>query len=49
MDDEESIEEKSFRTSDLDDETFSDDIDPLEPLEGVTDFGLDEEETEKDM
>ena len=45
MDDEELAEEKSFKASDLDDETFVDDIDePLEPLEDGVDLGDDEEE-----
>ena len=39
MDDEELAEEKSFKASDLDDETFNDDInEPLEPLDSDTDL-----------
>jgi len=45
MEDDELIEERSFKASDLDDETFNDDIDePLEPLEGDTDFEDDDED-----
>ena len=40
-DDDELVEEKSFRSSD-------DEEEPLEPIEGMSDFGLDEEDPDKD-
>ena len=53
-DEEESIEEKSFRASDLDDETFGgdDDLEPLldDPLEGEADLGgFGDADTEDEM
>lgn len=46
-DDDQEIEEKSFNATEVDDDAdgFIDDIDePLEPIEGITDFGDDSEE-----
>jgi len=40
--DDELVEERSFRTSDEDED------DMMEPMEEMTDFGLDEEDPDKD-
>lgn len=46
--DDELIEEKSFRTSE-DDDSFGDDLDePLDPLEGAEDFPLEMEDDDPD-
>ena len=47
-DEEESMEEKSFSTSDFDDEAFSDDLEPLDPIEGA-DLGIEDDDDIDDI
>lgn len=47
---EESIEEKSFSASSLDDENFNDDLgNTLDPLEETENFGFGEDDADKEL